>query len=343
MGNGILRTVWAGFVAVALFGCSSDEEDAALSGWDSCELDADGCTCVIREGGSDQKFPPADDCSGYDCCLLSRSAASRTASCECFDTGESCEDVAEASNKMVVAQCPPPGELLSARAMCVPAGGACPNRASEERSGCCEGLLCLSDGEELVCQAIGSHDPELARACESATLQQSDDLEVISGSVATSAGDLTFDEAAFGTSDVGPSGCLNALTMQFTGPTAAGADGGAGVCELVIDAQRRDGAWAVRRVIANLDACDGHMGAASGPIDVREASEIDFDFSSVGEGCGARDNAGEHCVAGTFDWVLTGELGGLTFESSRLIARGVICGGPDDETCETFAASDAGR
>lgn len=343
MGNGIGRTVWVGLVAVAIFGCSSDDEDAAPSGWDSCEINADGCACVIREGGSDQEFPPADDCSGYDCCLLSRSATSRTASCECFDTSESCEDVAEASSKMVVAQCPPPGELLSPRAMCVPQGGACPNRQSEQGSGCCEGLLCLSDGEETVCQASGSRDPELASLCEAATLQQTDALEVIAGRVATSSGDLSFDQAAFGTSDVGPSGCLNALTMQFKGPTTGGADGGGpAVCELVIDAQRRDGAWAVRRVLANVDACEGHTGAASGPIDVREAAEIDFDFSSVGEACGARDGAGEHCVSGTFDWVLTGELGGITFEGSRLIARGVICGGPNDETCETSSA-DAGR
>jgi hypothetical protein len=343
MGNGVGQAVWAGLVVVALFGCSSDEEDAASSGWDSCEIDADGCTCVIREGGSAQAFPPADDCGGYDCCLLSRSAADRSASCECFDTGDSCDDIAETSGKMVVGQCPPAGEALSTRAMCVPEGQACPNRASVERSGCCEGLLCLSDGEEPVCQPLGARDQDLARLCESATLSRSDDVEVIAGNVATSAGDLSFENAAFGTSNVGPSGCLNALTMQFRGPRTAGADGGPGACELTIDAQRRDGAWAVRRVVASLDACDGHTAAASGAIDVREAAAIDFDFSSVGEGCGARDSEGEHCVAGTFDWVLTGELGGITFESSRLIAQGVICGGPDDATCEIDTASDAGR
>jgi hypothetical protein len=343
MGNGTGRKVWAGLVIVALLGCSGDDEDDAPSGWDSCEINEDGCVCVIREGGSEQAFPPADECSGYDCCLVSRSAASRTASCECFDTGGSCEDIAEASGKMVVAQCPPPGEALSARAMCVPEGQACPNRASEERSGCCGGLLCLSDGDEPVCQPIGARDPELARLCEGATLRRSDSVEVISGDVMTSAGELTFDQAAFGTSNVGPGGCLNALTMQFRGPTTAGADGGPAACELLIDAHRRDGAWVVRRVLANVDACDGHTGAASGAIDDREAAAIDFTFSSAGAECGARDSADEHCVVGTFEWLLIGELGGLSFESSRLIVRGVICGGPDDEMCETDAASDAGR
>lgn len=335
MGNGTGCKVAIAAFVVLFAGCSGDDDDDAPSGWDSCEIDAQGCTCVIREGGSEQEFPPADDCSGYDCCLLSRSESSRVASCSCFDTSESCEDVAEASDKMVVAQCPPPGEALSERAMCIPEGAACPNRASVTESGCCEGLYCLSDGHdppEVSCQPLKNREPAVVERCESATLSGQEAVEIVSGRVATSGGDVTFDHAAFGVSNVGEGGCLNAATLQLSAGTG---------CELLIDVLLWEGKWISRRVLASLDGCTGFSGEG-GSFDVRETAEIPLTFSYTGEVCGAHDELSEHCVVGSFDWAIDGELNGLTFEGSHIVVKGVICGGKDDEACETVGAADAG-
>jgi hypothetical protein len=287
----------------------------------------------MRMGGSPQVFPPADDCGGYDCCLLSRSATGSSASCRCFDTTESCEDVAEASSSTVVAQCPPPGELLSARAMCIPEGGACPNRSldvEDEGSGCCEGLLCLSNGEreaENECQAVGDRDPVGAVQCERATLLGREELEIVSGTLATDRGELRFDSAQSTIAAVGPS-CLVQLNMAFT----ASSDGG--TCELVVDAVLFNGEWVVRRVLGSLEGCGGYSSSEGGTFDVREAADIPFAFSHMTESCGARHRFDESCVVGSFDWHLTGELAGITFEGSHLVAEGVVCSTGERDSCD---------
>lgn len=335
-----LRGARAALVLAVLAGCSGDDEPAGPRLWDSCELTGDACSCVIREGGSTQEYPPADRCGGFNCCLLSESATGSSASCTCSDLSEACEDVAESAGMTVVTQCPPPGELLSSRAMCVPEGQRCPNRMTDDASGCCEGLLCLSNGDDddsfPICRAGGAGDPDLELQCERATLLKQDNVEVTSGSLATSRGDLRFDDALFGTARVGAGGCLTELTIEFSGPAAGGGepDGGDASCTLLLDASLRDGEWEVRRVLGSLEACEGYSGDGGGSFDERDRSLIPFGFSYVGEYCGARHAFGENCVAGDFEWELTGELAGITFEGSRLKATGVICGTPDDVACE---------
>lgn len=327
----------AALAAACLAGCGDDSEAEQQQLWDSCLRTESGCTCTRREGGAQQEYPPADDCSGYDCCLLHRSDNGSVATCTCMDLGssESCEDHA-GDSLMVVQQCPPAGELLSPSAMCIPEGGRCPNRSlesgGEPTSGCCEGLLCLSNGErdaENECQAAGGRDPIGAVRCERATLLGREELEIVSGTLATDRGELRFDSAQSTIAAVGPS-CLVQLNMAFTASSA----GDGGTCELVVDAVLFDGEWVVRRVLGALEGCDGYSGSESGSFDVRAASDIPFAFSQVTESCGAGHKLDANCVVGSFDWHFTGELAGITFEGSHLVAEGVVCSLDERTTCD---------
>lgn len=335
------RGALVGLALLWLAGCSEEAEPKGPRAWDSCELTADRCSCLIREGGSDQQFPPADSCAGFNCCLLSESDDGVAASCTCSDLDESCEDAAERGGTTVVSQCPPSGELLSAQAACVPESEPCPNRASMDASGCCGSLVCISDGEDVptpVCTFVAEQDREHALLCERATLTGQEWLEIIDGEVTTSHGRISFDRALVDGSVVGPGGCVTTTRMSFLGPSRS-PDGGPGRCELTVDAVLREGEWVLGRTLASLEDCEGYSAAAegSGSFEVAAPEPIPFGFSHETDFCGALQpalaGASAFCASGSFDWELTGTLGDVTFEGSHLTLRGVVCGDSDD-TCE---------
>jgi len=337
---------WRGALVLAMTavaGCS-DDEPAGPRVWDSCQLRATDCACVIRESGSELEFPPGDSCGGFNCCLLDDDAMSTAASCTCSDV-EDCDDVAERAGTTVVAQCPPPGEVLSERATCVPESETCPNRPGSTSSGCCGGLLCLSDGEsdpQRVCTAVEEEDRERAQQCERATLDGREWIEVTAGAVETSHGRLSFEHASLGSSFVGPGGCVTTIQMGFVGPTrGTGPDGGVASCSLELDAELRNGEWVLRRVLGALDACAGYSGpAGEGVFDISAPEDIAFGFSHETQYCGAQERpiASDFCASGTFDWELSGAVGGVMFEGSHLRAKGVVCGISEVDTCVEVSA-----
>jgi hypothetical protein len=107
---------------------------------------------------------------------------------------------------------------------------------------------------------------------------------------------------------------------------------------LTLDAVLRDGEWVVRRAFGSLEGCDGYEagGADSGTFDVRAPEPIPFELSYDVHPCRAFEGLfpSRYCASGTFDWHLSGELGGVTFESSHIELRGVACGLSEDDSCD---------
>jgi hypothetical protein len=175
-----------------------------------------------------------------------------------------------------------------------------------------------------VCQAASEEQVALAERCDdvarSSTLHE---LEVLTPAVRTSLGELRVDQARYAYNSVGPSGCLNGLTM-----TIGTDDSG---CSFDFTVELVDGALAVTDFFALVDGCEGFEGGAGNSVVLGDAP-LPFSFGFDGLACDGHLIFESYCSAGTFDFHLQGAVDEVTFEDQVLSLRGVVCSaGPEGE------------
>lgn len=336
--------VIAGFVMWLVAGCAlldvelgGDDEPGGPRDWSSCDVNGDRCLCRQLEPGWQGSRGSVWSCGGFNCCLLSEGASeSVSMSCECFDAPGSCEaEAASRQGSMIVTSCPPEGEhVAGAPTECADEGENCQRSylASQALSGCCEGTVCRANVDQVrVCQRASANEIALAHVCERGAAQVSvmSGVEITQGSVSTSAGDFAFDQVQFAFAHGASGGCLNSIDMTIQGV-------GSSLCSLELRARMHGGAWQVEHVSGSIAGCDGFVSPgvfASGLIIASDPAEIGFGFSFEGLSCDGR-SADSYCVAGVFDWQLTGTIDGVAFNDSDLVAEGVVCfGGSPEGTC----------
>jgi hypothetical protein len=327
-GRIVRHVVQLAFGAALFVNCSSTADEGEARRW-RCD-ETSGCSCYASDA---EDIPMlgfhSPHCSfSYGCCLLNeREMASSLATCECFDTDAACD--AEAQSRpgtTVVPSCPPAGEFELAA--CAALGENCrwSYLQSNELAGCCAGTLCRLNAEQVpVCEA--GTDEEIARwdECQRGGREPANrKLELLTPTLATNRGDISFDEVRFSSAKHGPNGCLNGFEVTL--------EGASGACELRLGAEMVEGRLQTVSLAGSLRGCPGFEADASAGLPGYVASGAPSDFTFEGLACNAYLVIESYCVAGTFDFRLDGEYGNVEFDDQYVSLRGVICGsGPDGE------------
>ncbi|HEY3495360.1 MAG TPA: hypothetical protein VGK73_11765, partial [Polyangiaceae bacterium] len=145
-------------------------------------------------------------------------------------------------------------------------------------------------------------------------------LEVVEGTLVTSAGTFTLGSVSAQSVLLGPGGCLRSLVMDFTdGPQESGLIG----CGLRLTADVSDFRIVSANAIGAAHECSDFEGEGSAEGMIDEAYVVGLTFT--GFNCRRGTDAGPYCLSGSFEWTVAAPTGAVTFEEQRLVAQGQVC------------------
>jgi hypothetical protein len=300
-------------------GCSKSNDGGAgpTRLW-SC-FEGTDCSCrIVRPGSEINSSSPVDDCLDTSCCLLTQtSSADAGATCTCLTTFSDCDAEAKSRrNTAVVRQCPPPGE--GPQGQCAVDGENCRHSYLEqnELSGCCEGSVCKVNSAGVpVCQAASDDELVYGKQCKAAQRSPEHyELELLTTSISTSAGDVTLPEVDDAYLSVGPGGCVLGLTIEL----------GSGGCQIVLEVESQESGLVLTDVRGSLAACEGADTGASGSLDSNGeplAALVALDTLT----CDGGSFVESYCVAGNFEFRVDGLVGDVLFDDQRIVVSGGVC------------------
>jgi hypothetical protein len=320
---------WAVFTGC---GTSARQQNQRTEASWRCAENADvtSCSCE-RIPGDVNVFRPGEVpyCEDYPCCLHApdRTTQFGTGACECLDSADCAAEAGTRPGATVVPSCPPDVTIPPPR--CAREGENCRYQylLDNDLEGCCAGSVCRWNAEGIpACQPASEEEVTFAARCSKfARGSETEALELVTPTLATSVGTLTLPPIMYGFLEVGPLGCVSSLSVVLSE--------GSG-CRFTVDARAEGGAMVLSGISGDFADCAGYAGGSGAIAGVFSLAAAEGTMTFSGAACDGALIFESYAVSGRFDFHLGGGTSnGITLPEQHIVFEGSVSGGEPSGEC----------